>query len=75
MNMRKWWPYLAIGGTGLLVIFGYPAYFDWWDHKNCRESGGNWNEAQGACIEPANARFESSGSPMHEDDNQEKAPN
>jgi hypothetical protein len=71
MNMRKWWPWLVIGGTVVVVLTGYPAYFNWWDHKSCRESGGHWNETQDACIEPKNARFEASGSSTYEDDNQD----
>ena len=70
MNMRKWWPYLTIGGALVIVAVGYPAYFNWWDHKNCRESGGHWNEAAGECVEPRDADIpDTRGSPAHEDDN------
>jgi hypothetical protein len=67
-NFRPWVWFAAVVVVAGAV--GYPYYFDWWDHKNCRDSGGTWNEAQGACIEPKNARFEASGSPHFEDDNQ-----
>jgi len=70
MNMRRWWPYFAIGGAAVMVLIAYPAYFNWWDHKNCRDSGGPWNETRDQCVEPDNARFESSGSSTFEDDNQ-----
>lgn len=39
----------------LIAVIGYPFYFKWWDHKTCEESGGRWDEAQGACIEPRGA--------------------
>jgi hypothetical protein len=65
-----------------VVAVAYPFYFNWWDHKNCRDGGGTWNEAQGKCMEPRNARFDSSGSATYEDDHSsgdqapaEKAPN
>jgi hypothetical protein len=71
MNMSRWWPYLAIGGVVLVLFIAYPLYFNWWDHKSCRDSGGTWNEAAGQCVEPRNADIpDTRGSPSFEDDNQ-----
>jgi hypothetical protein len=71
MNMRKWWPYIAIGGAVVIVSIAYPAYFRWWDHRSCQDSGGHWNEASGECIEPRGADIpDTKGSSSFEDDNQ-----
>jgi hypothetical protein len=71
MNMRKWWPYLAIGSAAVIVSVAYPLYFNWWDQKSCHDSGGNWNEAAGKCIEPRNTNIpDTEGSAAYEDDNQ-----
>ncbi len=55
MTNRKFKPWIIIGIAVLIAAVGYPFYFNWWDHKNCRESGGQWNESQGECIEPRGA--------------------
>lgn len=71
MNMRKWWPWWTIGIAAVIVGTAYPMYFRWWDNKSCHESGGRWDEAQHACIEPRNADIpNTSGSTTMEDDNQ-----
>jgi hypothetical protein len=71
MNMSKWWPYLAIGGVIVICSLAFPAYFNWWDHRSCHDSGGHWNEAADQCIELPNADIpDTRGSPAHEDDNQ-----
>jgi hypothetical protein len=49
----------------LIAAVGYPYYFDWWDHKNCSESGGTWNEAQGECIEPRGADIPNTEKSLH----------
>ena len=55
-NFKAWvW---AAAVAVVLAIVGYPFYFNWWDHKNCQESGGTWNEAQGECVEPRGAKFD-----------------
>jgi len=71
MNKRKWWPYVVIGVAAVIVSVAYPVYFNWWDHKNCRDSGGRWNEAAGECVELRNTDIpNTSGSTPFEDDNQ-----
>ena len=55
MNMRKWWPYWTIGVAAVIVSVAYPMYFRYWDHRSCVDSGGQWNQAERACIEPRNA--------------------
>ena len=65
----KPWVWVAVVAV-IAGAVGYPYWFNYWDHKNCQESGGTWNEGQGKCVEPKNARFESSGSSKFEDDNQ-----
>jgi len=71
MDMRKWWPYLVVAGVVVIAGAAFPLYSSWWDHKNCRESGGNWNESAGECIELPNADIpDTRGSAAHEDDNQ-----
>jgi len=71
MNMRKWWPYWTIGAAAVIVSVAYPMYFRYWDHRSCVDSGGQWNQAERACIEPRNADIpDTSGSKTMEDDNQ-----
>jgi len=50
---KKWGIVLAV--LVVLAGVGYPVYFNWWDHHNCTESGGSWNEADDKCVEPAGA--------------------
>jgi hypothetical protein len=47
--------YIALAVVVALVALLYPHYFNWWDHRNCTESGGTWNEAQDKCVEPRGA--------------------
>jgi len=71
MNMRKWWPYWTIGAAAVIVSIAYPVYFRYWDHRSCEDSGGRWNQAEHACIEPRNANIpDTEGSKTYEDDNQ-----
>jgi hypothetical protein len=52
-RMSKRRVYLALAALVVIVgAFVYPRYFNWWDNKNCSESGGTWVEAQGECVEP-----------------------
>ena len=53
-RMSRWWPYLTIGIAAVVVSVAYPAYFRWWDHKSCHDSGGEWSSQQHECIEPRN---------------------
>jgi hypothetical protein len=52
MNKRNAKLAAIVGVAVLAAAIGYPMYFNWWDHKNCSESGGTWNEARDECIEP-----------------------
>jgi hypothetical protein len=56
IRMDKRTVYLALAVLVIVVaVFIYPRYFNWWDNKNCSESGGTWSEAQGECVEPRGA--------------------
>jgi hypothetical protein len=57
MNNRKFKPWIIIAAAITIAAVAYPFYFNWWDHKNCSESGGIWDEAQGKCIEPRGAHI------------------
>jgi hypothetical protein len=71
MKLSKWWPYVAIGSAAVIVSLAYPIYFNWWDHRSCHDSGGQWNESADECIEPEGANIpHSEGSATYEDDNQ-----
>lgn len=67
MKKRDWTPWIIIGAALLVVAVGYPFYFNWWDRKNCNESGGGWNEAQGECIEPRNADIPNTSNALHDE--------
>ena len=66
MDTRKLKPWIIIGAAVLIAAVVYPIYFNWWDHKNCSESGGTWNEAQGECIEPRNADIPNTSNAPHD---------
>jgi hypothetical protein len=71
-NFKPWvW---AAAVAVVVALVGYPFYFNWWDHKNCQDSGGNWNEAAGKCVEPPHADIPGTeGSPQFESDNVDTA--
>jgi hypothetical protein len=66
MNMRKGKLWIVLGAAVILAAVGYPFYFNWWDHKNCQESGGTWNEAQGKCVEPRGADIPGTENALHD---------
>jgi hypothetical protein len=66
MDKRRLKPWIIVGAAVLIAAVGYPFYFNWWDHKNCSESGGTWNEAQGECVEPRNADIPNTSKAVHD---------
>lgn len=60
---------LIVGGAVLIAAVGYPFYFNWWDHKNCQESGGFWDEAQDKCVEPSGADIPNTEKSLHSSGN------
>jgi hypothetical protein len=60
---------LIVGGAVLIAAVGYPFYFDWWDHRSCRESGGFWDEAQDKCVEPEGADIPNTEKSLHSSGN------
>ena len=60
--------YLLLAALVVLVAgFVYPRYFDWWDHDNCAESGGTWDEAHDKCVEPRNADIPNTSKTPHDE--------
>ena len=66
MDKSRLKPWIIVGAAVLIAAVGYPFYFNWWDHRNCSESGGTWNEAQNECVEPRNADIPDTSKAMHD---------
>lgn len=62
---RNWTPWIIMVAAIIIAAVGYPYYFTWWDHKNCAESGGTFNEARGECIEPRNTNIPDTQESLH----------
>ena len=57
---------IALGAAVLIAAVGYPFYFNWWDHHNCTESGGFWDEKQDECVEPDHADIPNTSNTPHD---------
>jgi hypothetical protein len=65
MEKRRLKPFVIVGAAVLIAAVGYPFYFSWWDHRNCSESGGTWNEQLDECVEPRNADIPNTEKSLH----------
>ena len=61
---RRWGIVLAV--AVVLAGVGLPFYFNWWDHKNCSDSGGTWSAADDKCVEAAGANIPDTEKAKHD---------